>query len=862
MNRTTICKRAAALIALCTMMPFCVYANTVYFNTSDAGQTKAITEWGADTAWPSVDNMRHNIAHMGVEEIDIIRLNFYIHEPPTSNGEIGADSKAKIDNQLSIAAMAGDKPLMLTPATGDGVDGWYKNGSEVRPDRWAAAIEATQAYINRPIYSVEPFNEPDYGWGQGTARNLYDILGRLQTSPQFNGTILAGASTLNSDQARWWYDQIESRVTMGTTHQLAGSTDSYVNFLQYVRTKGDVPFNPELHSLAEAIYGAEYGMEGGVWWGAVLRARGLFVRSCQGKRLGYAENRGNASAAAVYRAPDGQLYGFAGCFERQGWLTPYRFVCTDRDVYFNGVGPIREYTVNVTVGEDAYIDIDYDSAILPPLDGNRWKIVNRLSGKVMEVANAGTADGANIRTAADTDALHQKWDIVRNKDGYYKLFNANSGRTAEVENWATRDGANVRQWGKADNFLQHWFIEDAGDGYYYIRNAHSNKYMDAELGGNNIIQWDGHGGLNQQWRFVPANPPVSGRLTVHYEFEGSVRNNAGSNNGTAFGSPAYTAGRIGQAINLDGINDYVVLGAGAAGSDDITVAAWVNWNGGGVWQRIFDFGNDTTSYMFLSPLSGGNTLRFAITTNGNGSEQILDTEPLPVGQWVHVAVTLSGNTGVLYLNGEPKVAGQILLNPANFNPALNYIGKSQWPDPLFNGRIDDFRIYDYALSAAEIAALSQPPSFISDLLYNADGIEHREYDGQSLTEYVESPEDTSGLTFQKEDGPDWLNVAGDGTLSGIPLHSNVGENMFTVRVENRMGIFDIATMAINVMNTYSGTQGMEDLLGFAAQWLALNCGLCGGADLDGDANVTISDFAILAHNWLVEWDDLPLAVPL
>jgi len=158
--------------------------------------------------------------------------------------------------------------------------------------------------------------------------------------------------------------------------------------------------------------------------------------------------------------------------------------------------------------------------------------------------------------------------------------------------------------------------------------------------------------------------------------------------------------------------------------------------------------------------------------------------------------------------------------------------------------------------------LSQPPSFISDLLYNADGIELREYDGQSLAGYVESPEDTSGLTFQKEDGPDWLNVAGDDTLSGIPLHSNVGENIFTVRVENRMGIFDIVTMAINVMNTYSGTQGMEDLLGFAAQWLALNCGLCGGADLDGDANVTISDFAILAHNWLVEWDDLPLTVPL
>ena len=65
---------------------------------------------------------------------------------------------------------------------------------------------------------------------------------------------------------------------------------------------------------------------------------------------------------------------------------------------------------------------------------------------------------------------------------------------------------------------------------------------------------------------------------------------------------------------------------------NFTIAAWVYWNGGNAWQRIFDFGNDTTQYMFLTPGSGSGTLRFAITTNGGGAEQILETLPLPVGQ--------------------------------------------------------------------------------------------------------------------------------------------------------------------------------------------------------------------------------------
>jgi hypothetical protein len=247
----------------------------------------------------------------------------------------------------------------------------------------------------------------------------------------------------------------------------------------------------------------------------------------------------------------------------------------------------------------------------------------------------------------------------------------------------------------------------------------------------------------------------------------------------------------------------------------------------------------------------------------NGSEQILDTDPLPAGQWIHVAVTIQGNTGILYINGAARVAGPILLNPSDFNPVNNYIGKSQWSDPLFKGQIDDFRIYDYALSGSDIAMLSLPPSFGGDPIRNAGGIELDRYNGPSLADFVSIPRGT-GWVFSKAAGPDWLAVASDGTLSGTPKSANVGENVFMVRVEDSIGQFDTATMNIQVANIYSGVLGTEDLAGLADQWLLQDCTdtpACGGADLDGDLDVTMTDLAVLAENWLGD-EDLQLYLKL
>jgi hypothetical protein len=72
----------------------------------------------------------------------------------------------------------------------------------------------------------------------------------------------------------------------------------------------------------------------------------------------------------------------------------------------------------------------------------------------------------------------------------------------------------------------------------------------------------------------------------------------------------------------------------------------------------------------------------------------------------------AGNSAIIgvaiYVNGIQKASSTaITVRPADFNPVLNYIGRSQFSsDPLFNGNFDEFRIYNYALSATEIAQLA------------------------------------------------------------------------------------------------------------------------------------------------------------
>ncbi len=201
-------------------------------------------------------------------------------------------------------------------------------------------------------------------------------------------------------------------------------------------------------------------------------------------------------------------------------------------------------------------------------------------------------------------------------------------------------------------------------------------------------------------------------LVAFYAFDetsGATSVDVSGNNPPAIMQGAtFSGGLRGNAATLNGTTQYVSLPPGiVSGLTSFSISAWVYEKNAAAHNRIFDFGTGTTAYMFLSPDSLGT--RFSITAGGSGMEQRLDVPmQLVTGSWQHLVVTLSGTAGVLYVNGAAAAQNAaITLNPASLGSTTqNWLGRSQWtPDPYLSGQIDELRIYNRALGAAEVQQL-------------------------------------------------------------------------------------------------------------------------------------------------------------
>lgn len=221
---------------------------------------------------------------------------------------------------------------------------------------------------------------------------------------------------------------------------------------------------------------------------------------------------------------------------------------------------------------------------------------------------------------------------------------------------------------------------------YYLAVSDPLAWYQADTAGTTLADSSGHA----------KTAPMTGTLNSNYNFTSGIE-------GTALhlvsgGTPAVEYASLPSGI-VSGLNDF-------------SISTWVNIDTLNTWSRIFDFGTGTTVNMYLTPRANGTggPLRFAITTSGSVNEQRLDGPVLSAGTWYHVAITLSGNTGTLYVNGAVAATNtSMTIHPAALGTTTqNYLGKSQYSDPGFQGSIDDFRIYSRALSASEVLALAKP----------------------------------------------------------------------------------------------------------------------------------------------------------
>ena len=339
--------------------------------------------------------------------------------------------------------------------------------------------------------------------------------------------------------------------------------------------------------------------------------------------------------------------------------------------------------------------------------GDNWfRIRNRHSSLCLQASYSTVTQG----TPDDSD--NQLWRLLpTNVRPRYPEVDAPAGLTAEGR------ASSIRlKWNKVSASVPTYTVlrAEQADGPYntIARNVDDtvfvdNKTLDGHTYYYKVKAVDQSLNTSEASANIAASTSGEANLLARYEFEGNTNDTTYNlNHGATPSAATYVEGKSGTyALHLDGTGTFVQLPTTIAHRNQLTIATWVYWRGGSDWQRIFDFGNGEDEYMFLTARNDNRQMRFAIK-NG-GEEQQLNTDFLPRNEWVHIALTMDDQSVCLYQNGELVASSaDITLRPSDFSPVLNYIGRSQFTaDPLFNGDIDDMRIYNHALDNEEIKAL-------------------------------------------------------------------------------------------------------------------------------------------------------------
>ncbi len=140
-----------------------------------------------------------------------------------------------------------------------------------------------------------------------------------------------------------------------------------------------------------------------------------------------------------------------------------------------------------------------------PNTSTKYKIVNRLSGKTLNVKNGSNYDGAWLEQQDYYGWDSQKW-YVSEVDGHYIIRNVKSNKVLDILERSQYDGAYCVQWQNNYGWNQEWKFEKTWDDYYKIINRNSGKLLDVNASsydnGAQVIQWSDRDGWNQEWLFI------------------------------------------------------------------------------------------------------------------------------------------------------------------------------------------------------------------------------------------------------------------------------------------------------------------------------------------------------------------------
>jgi hypothetical protein len=373
-------------------------------------------------------------------------------------------------------------------------------------------------------------------------------------------------------------------------------------------------------------------------------------------------------------------------------------------------------------------------------------------------------EGQRVIIYADGGSGCEQWHVRYVGDGYYTIINRHSGLCLEVLDGNTADGASVVQMKVDESDEQLWKIVPSNAVVDAIAPAKPTSLTATSYSGSILLQWtasvsrDIYGyniyryntlagiwecigravkgtsfldntcrkGQTLRYRIKAVDRSINfseasdeivvttaadNALVGKWGFAGNLKDATENElHAVCDGVLSFEGSGTNAGIELNGEGQFVKLPYHVGDMKEMTFAAWVKGSSTTAWQRIFDFGNGEDEYLFLTP-TNGSAMRFEIKKDGT-VQGLNATTTLGTGTWKHVAVTIGADKVAIYIDGVANATTtEIKLRPSDIAPAMSYLGRSQFDaDPTFKGSIGDVHVYNYALSADEIAALARQKS--------------------------------------------------------------------------------------------------------------------------------------------------------
>ena len=275
-----------------------------------------------------------------------------------------------------------------------------------------------------------------------------------------------------------------------------------------------------------------------------------------------------------------------------------------------------------------------------------------------------------------------------------------------------------------------------------------------------------------------ASSPVSAGIIADWKFEGNVNDATNTYNATAFNSPTYATGVIGQAISLNGVNQYASVPSMGTYAN-ATVSVWLNSvniaNPGS--QAIFhsnSYSNGTPHFLLEYP--GGSSAATGVVIDVKTGEIKINGAQSFVAQntWYNLAYTYdkAASSLRLYVNGT-EAGSTSINNTVDLNLTNMYIGNG-YSRP-FHGLLDDLGVWNETLTAAKVKGINS---------YATSALNY----GQANVALLYNL--TSGQSATTSDGLTWEYKTG---LSGTPGElQSLGGGVYAMNLGGGTGVQSVA----------------------------------------------------------------------